>query len=323
LRRRDFITVLVGAVAYPPFVGAQQPKVPVVGILGSASTPLPYQAAFRQGLRDLGYTEGRNLVIEYAEVKDSAASLTNLAVKLVKLKVNVIFAAGGSEATRAARQETVDIPIVTISSNPVGLGFVASLGRPGGNVTGLSLQAPETSGKRLELLQQMVPRIGTVALLLNPNDPGSAFSLSETQAAAATLTLKLRVLETPDGDAIDDAVQAAAKGGADAVIPLPAPLFDRNAGRIAELALKHRLPSVYHTDVLPRAGGLASYGVSLIDIYRRAAYYVDRILKGEKPTNLPVEQPTKFELVINLKTATALGLTVPQSLLARADEVIE
>ena len=274
--------------------------------------------AFRQGLRDLGYVEGQNLFFE-----DRTDSLPSHAVDLVKLKVDVIFAMGGSEATRAARQETTDIPIVTISSNPVGLGFVASLARPGGNVTGLSLLAPEVSGKRLELLKQVVPGIARVALLWNPNDPGAAFSSKETQAAGATLSLKFQILETRDGNAFDDAFQAATKEDAEAVIPLPAPLIDRNAERIAALALKHRLPSIYHTDSLPRAGGLMSYGVNLIDVYRRAAYYVDRILKGSRPADIPVEQPTKFELVINLKTAKALGLTVPPTLLARADEVIE
>jgi putative ABC transport system substrate-binding protein len=278
--------------------------------------------AFRQGLRDLGYVEGQNLIVEYREVAGTVGSMPGLAAELVKLNVDVILGSG-SQATRAVMRETTNIPIVMISSNPVGLGFVASLARPGGNVTGLSLLAPVVSGKRLELLKQIVPGIARVALLWNPNDPGAAFSAKETQAAAETLGLKVQILETPDSNAFDAAFQAASKEGAEAVIPLPAPLMDANARQIAEFALKHRLPTMYFDEDLPRAGGLVSYGVSLIDVYRRAAQYVDRILKGAKPADLPVEQPTKFELVINLKTAKALGIEISASLLARADEVIE
>jgi putative tryptophan/tyrosine transport system substrate-binding protein len=319
MRRRAFIAGLGGVVALPLAVRAQQAeRTWRIGILGSGSAPLSFQAAFRQGLRDLGYIEGRNLKFE-----DRASSLPSLAAELVKLRVDVIFAEGGSEATRAARQETTDIPIVTISSNPVGLGFVASLARPGGNVTGLSLQSPEASGKRLELLRLTVPGIARVALLGNSNDPGTALQLKETEAAAAILALKVQTIETRDGNSFEDAFQAAAKQDAQAVVPLPAPLMDANAARIAELALKHQLPTMYFTDVLPRAGGLMSYGVSLVSVYRRAAYYVDRILKGTRPADLPVEQPTKFDLTINLKTAKALGLTIPETLLATADEVIQ
>jgi ABC-type uncharacterized transport system substrate-binding protein len=316
VRRRSFIATLGGAAVWPLAALAQRTW--RVGILGSASVPLPFQEAFQQGMRDLGYVAGKSLIIE-----DRAGSSPSDAADLVKLRVDVIFAAGGSQATRAARQETTDIPIVTISSNPVGLGFVASLARPGGNVTGLSLQSPEANGKRLELLKEMVPRIARVALLGNPNDPGTAFQLQETQAAAAILALNVQLLETRDGNAFEGAFQAAAKENAEAVVPLPAPLIDANAGRIAELALKHRLPTMYHTDVLPRTGGLMSYGVGLASVYKRAAYYVDRILKGSRPADLPVEQPTKFDLTINLKTAKALGLDVPATLIARADEVIE
>jgi putative tryptophan/tyrosine transport system substrate-binding protein len=323
MRRRAFIAGLGAAAGssmiWPPAARAQQPqRTWRIGILGSANAPLSFQTAFRQGLRDLGYVEEQNLIFE-----DRAGSLPGDAAELVKRKVDVIFAEGGSAATRAARQVTTDIPIVTISSNPVGLGFVASLARPGGNVTGLSLQSPEASGKRLELLRRMVPRIARVALLGNPDDPGTAFQLQETQAAAATLTLRVQILETRDGNAFENAFQAAAKEGAEAVIPLPAPLMDANAVRIAELALKHRLATMYHTDVLPRAGGLMSYGVSLVSVYKRAADYVDRIIKGSRPADLPVEQPTKFELVVNQRTAKALGLAVPDTLLATADEVIE
>jgi putative ABC transport system substrate-binding protein len=219
MNRRLFISMLGGATAWPVAARAQQPQqMRRIGILGSAAVPLSFQTAFRQSLRDLGYVEGQSLIVE-----DRAGSLPDHAADLVKLRVDVIFAAGGSEATRAARRETTDIPIVTISSNPVGLGFVASLARPGGNVTGLSLQSPEASGKRLELLTRMVPRIARVALLGNPNDPGTGFQLKETQAAAAMLALKVQVLETHDGNAIEDAFQAAAKEDAEAVVSLPAP----------------------------------------------------------------------------------------------------
>jgi putative tryptophan/tyrosine transport system substrate-binding protein len=325
MQRREFIAAALGgaAAAWPITARAQPPQGTWrIGMLATTSAHSPAHEAFRQSLRDLGYIEGQNLTIEFRESAGTAGSLRGLAAELVKLRVDVIFASG-SEATRAARQETTDIPIVTISSNPVGLGFVASLARPGGNVTGLSLLAPESSGKRLELLRQVIPGVARIALLWNPNDPGAAFSLKETQTAAATLGLSLQILETPDGNAFDHAFQAAIKEGAEAIILLPAPLMDANAGRIAEFALKHRLATMYFSDFLPRAGGLMSYGVSLIDVYRRAANYVDRILKGAKPADLPVEQPTKFDLVINLKTAKALGLEVPPTLLATADDVIE
>jgi putative ABC transport system substrate-binding protein len=234
-----------------------------------------------------------------------------------------VIVASGSEATLAASKATTAIPIVMESSNPLGLGIVASLARPGGNITGLSLLAPEVSGKRVEILKQILPGITRVAVLLNPDDPGVAFSLKETEAAARSTALKLQILKVQDAAALDNAFQAAARERAEAIIVLPAPLMNVQAGRIAELALKNRLPTIYFSDDLPKAGGLVSYGVSATAIYRRLAYYVDRILKGANPGDLPVEQPTKFELVINLKTAKALGLTIPQALLLRADEVIQ
>jgi putative ABC transport system substrate-binding protein len=319
MRRRDFLGLVGGTAAVLPLAAqAQQRQRPWrVGVLGSSSST--YHTAFRQSLRDRGYVEGQNLIIEAR----TAGRLPELAADLVKLKVDVIFAQGGSEATRAAGHETTDIPIVTISSNPVALGFVASLARPGGNVTGLSLQSPEASGKRLDLLKQIAPRIARVSLLGNPNDPATALQWKETAAAAGALALNVQLLEIRDDDAFEDAFQAAVKQNAEALVPLPAPLMDAAAGRIAEFALKHRLPTTYHTDVLPRAGGLMSYGVSLVSVYQRAAYYVDRILKGARPADLPVEQPTKFDLTVNVKTAKALGLEVPATLLATADEVIE
>jgi putative ABC transport system substrate-binding protein len=209
------------------------------------------------------------------------------------------------------------------STNPVGLGFVASLARPGGNITGLSLLGPEVAGKRLELLKDIVPGIAKVAVLWNPDDPAAQFSLKETQAAAEALKVNLQILETRDVDAFDGAFLAATREGAAGVILLPAPLMSRNAGRIANLAMQSRLPTLFYSEDSVKAGGLISYGASLIAIHRRGAYFVDRILKGANPADLPVEQPTKFELVINLKTAKAIGLELPATLLALADEVIE
>jgi putative tryptophan/tyrosine transport system substrate-binding protein len=232
MRRRELIRLFGGsAVMWPLVARAQQPqRTWRIGILASASASLPFHVAFRQGLRDLGYVEGQNLIVEYREVAGTAGSMPGLAAELVKLNVDVILGSG-SQATRAVMRETTNIPIVMISSNPVGLGFVASLARPGGNVTGLSLLAPEVSGKRLELLKQIVPGIARVALLWNPNDPGAAFSAKETQAAAETLGLKVQILETPDSNAFDAAFQAASKEGAEAVIPLPAPSWTQMRDR--------------------------------------------------------------------------------------------
>jgi putative tryptophan/tyrosine transport system substrate-binding protein len=304
---------------------AQRPnRVSRIGILALAPADSPNHVAFYQGLRDLGYIEGQNLLIEYRGYGSRRERLAGLATELVKLNVDVILAAG-SEATHAARQASATIPIVMTSTNPLGLGFIASLARPGGNVTGLSLMGPEVSGKRLQLLQEIVPGLAKVALFWDPNDPGAEFSVKETQAAAETLSLKLQVLETRRADDFEAAFQAAAKEEARAVILLPAPAInvDATMKRIADLALRHGLPTMHIVDSLPKAGGLVSYGVSLVAIYRRAANYVDRILKGTNPADLPVEQPSKFEFVINLKTAKALGLTIPETLLATADEVIQ
>jgi putative ABC transport system substrate-binding protein len=324
MQRRDFLGVLGGAaVAWPLAARAQQPnRIPRVGVLASASATSPIEDAFRQGMRDLGYVEGQNVVLEYKDAAGRTDAFPQLAAELIAAKVDVIFASG-SEATSVVRSQTKGIPIVMTSTNPVGLGFVASLARPGGNITGLSILGPEVSAKRLELLKDLIPGIAKVAACWNPNDPSARFSLKETEAAGEALMVKLQILETRDVGAFDGAFQAAVKENAKAVILLPAPLMTRNAGRIASIAMQYRLPSLFYSGDAAKAGGLISYGASLIDIYRRAAYFVDRILKGANPADLPVEQPTKFELVINLKTAKALGLTVPSTLLARADEVIE
>jgi putative ABC transport system substrate-binding protein len=324
MKRREFIAALgSAAVAWPHAARAQQARqLSRIGILSSASAVSPIEAAVLQGLREFGYTEGQNLIVEYKGSGGKPGRLAGLAAELTAAKVDVIFA-GGSEATQAAQRETKIIPIVMTSTNPVALGFVSSLARPGGNITGLSLLGPEASGKRLELLRELIPGIGKVAVFWNPHDPGAQYSLKETQAAAEKLAIGLQILETRDVDAFDTAYLAAASAAAEAVILLPAPLMTRNAARIADRALKSRLPTMYYAADSVKAGALLSYGPSLIAIYRRAAYFIDRILKGASPADLPVEQPTKFELVINLKTAKALGITVPPALLARADEVIE
>jgi putative ABC transport system substrate-binding protein len=323
MRRRDFITVLGGAVAWPLAARAQRPnRTWQIGILAFGPADSPSLLPFHQGLRDLGYVEGQNLLVEHREYGSRREHLAELAAELVKWKADVILAFG-SEATRATRQASATIPIVMTSTNPLGLGFIASLARPGGNVTGLSLMGPDISGKRLQLLQEIVPGLAKVALLWDPGDPGAKFSLKETQAAAEALSLKLQVLEIRSGNDLATAFEAAGQGGAKAVILLPAPIMQPNMKRMAELALGHGLATMYFNDDLPKAGGLASYGVSLAAVNRRAAYYLDRILKGANPADLPVEQPTKLDLIINLKTAKALGLQVPDTLVAIADEVIE
>jgi putative tryptophan/tyrosine transport system substrate-binding protein len=323
VRRRVFISILTGAAAAWPLAGrTQSNRVPRIGILSPSSLASIYGKAFLQGLRDLGYMEGQNVIVEYRDSAGRSDGLSALAADLVKAGVDVIFA-NGSEATRAARQVTTSIPIVMTSSNPLGLGFVASLARPEKNITGVSLMAPEGSGKRLELLKEIVPGLVNIAVFWNPSDPGAASSLKETVAAAEAIGLKPQILKTFDGNSIDAAFEDAVKQGAQAVVQLPTPQISIHLQRIADLALKNRLPAMYISDEFPKAGGLVSYGVNLAALFRRAAYYVDRILKGAKPADLPVEQPTKFELVINLKTAKALGLVIPPTLLATADEVIE
>ena len=245
-----------------------------------------------------------------------------LAAELIASKVAIIVC-GGSQATRAALAQTKTIPIVTLSSDPVAVGFVASLAKPGGNVTGVSLLAPEVAGKRLQLLKQLIPSIARVAVLWNPDDPTVHLSVEETRAAAATLALTLQILETRSADAMDGAVLAASNARAEAVVLMPTPLFDGRAGEIARLAIQQRLPTLYSSKEAVKVGILMSYGADLVAVIRRQAYFVDRILKGAKPADLPVEEPTKFELAINLNTAKTLGLTIPDNLLATADEVIE
>jgi putative tryptophan/tyrosine transport system substrate-binding protein len=323
MRRREFIALSGAAVTWPLAAHAQQSRsIPRVGELTVALPTSPIDSSFRQGLRDLGYTEGQNLSFDFKSAEGKTERLKGFAAELVAAGVDVIFAAG-SEATAAARSETASIPIVMVSTNPVGLGFVASLARPGGNVTGLSIFGPEVAGKRLELLKELVPHVTKVAAFWNPNDPGAQFSIQETEKAGAALGIVVQSIEMRTVDDYEPAFRAAVNGHAAAVVVLPAPLMSRNSEQLAGLATQNRLPAIFYSSEAVKSGGLISYGANLSQTYRRAAYYVDRILKGAKPAELPVEQPTKFDLVVNLKTAKALGLTVPPSLLAIADEVIE
>jgi putative ABC transport system substrate-binding protein len=280
--------------------------------------------AFRQGLRELGYVEGQNIVIEYRYAEGRDDRLADLAAELVRLKVDVIVAVSGV-GTRAVQHATRTIPIVMAgASDPVGEGLVASLARPGGNTTGLSLLSAELPGKRLEILKETVPQSARVAVLTNLANPNHASVMHNLTGAAQALGLHLHVVELRRPDELDAAFAAMTRAGADALFVQGEPvLLDGLRGRIVDLAATSRLPAMYSWRMYVDAGGLMSYGPSLSDMMRRAATYVDKILKGAKPADLPVEQPMKFELVINLKTAKALGLTIPPTLLFQADEVIQ
>jgi putative ABC transport system substrate-binding protein len=311
-------------------VEAQQPtKIPRIGYLGGTS-PSAASArieAFRQGLRELGYVEGKNIVIEWRHHEGKLDRLPALAAELVRLKVDIIITVG-PPAARAAKEATVTIPIVMMQvGDPVGSGFVASLARPGGNITGLSSLAPELSGKRLELLKEIVPRLSRVAVFGTSTSPDNAQSLREVELAAGAFGVKLQyldVLDPRDPKDIETAFRAASKGRAEAVLMMVAgSVGTGHRTQILELAVKSRLPVIYSGRADVEAGGLMSYGVNNTDLDRRAATYVDKILKGRKPADLPVEQPTKFELIINLKAAKQIGLTIPPSVLARADKVIK
>ena len=305
---------------------AQQPKkVPRIGCLvgGTPSAQLTRVEAFRQGLRELGYIEGQNITIEYRYAEGKLDRVPALAAELVGLKVDIIVTSG-PQATRPAKKATATIPIVmAFDTDPVGNGFVASLARPGGNITGLSALSPEISGKQLELLKQIIPKLSRVAVLGNSNEPANPQSLKEIELAAAALGVHLQYLDVLARKDIDTAFRAATKGRAEAVLVLTSPFLSDQRTQIAALALKSRLPAIYSRREFVEDGGLISYATSLTDLSRRAASYVDKILKGAKAGDLPVEQPTKFELVINLKTAKQIDLTIPPQVLARADRVIK
>jgi putative tryptophan/tyrosine transport system substrate-binding protein len=308
----------------PLAVDAQQPtKMHRIGLLHGGSPPPQMLEGFRQGLRDLGYVEGQNLVIELRAAEGSAERLRDGAAELVQLQVDVLVGVG-TAAIRAAQHATHTIPIVMAgTADPVGQGLVASLARPGGNITGLSLLMAELPGKGLELLKETVPQSVRVAVLANPADPTYEARMHNLRMAAQALGLHLHVLEVRRADELDIAFAAMTRERADALFVLAdVALMNPLHGRIAVLAAQSRLPAMYGARAYVEAGGLMAYGPSLPDLWRRAASYVDKLLKGAKPAELPVEQPTKFELIINLKTAKALGMTIPPSLLLLADEVI-
>ena len=315
---------LLVALSFP--VEAQQPKkIPKIGYLtnDSVSVDLPRRNAFKEGLRDLGYIEGQNIVIEYRVGEGHIEKLPELMADLLRLKVDVVFAFTTAGA-QAAKNATKEIPIVVAALNPVEVGLVASLARPGGNMTGLSLTAgPEIYGKYIELLKETVPKLSRVAALSNPVNPANALQLKETQSAASALGVTLLSFDVKGPDDIDGVFTAIKKERGDALTVPADPMLLGQRTRIADLAVKSRLPSIYGIPEHVEAGGLMAYAADRLDIFRRAATYVDKILKGAKPADLPVEQPMKFDLIINLKTAKQIGLTIPPWVLMRADKVIK
>src|SRR5262245_47582313 len=323
---RPAILVAVVLLAVAIITEAQQPtKLPRIGFLSgtSPSSNSPRVEAFRQGLRQLGYMEGKDFVIEYRSADEKLDRLNELAAELVRLKVDVIVTTGPS-GTRAAKAATATIPIVmTQDADPVGNGFVASLARPGGNITGLSNLAPEISGKQLELLKETVPKLSRVAVLGTSTVPGQAILLREVGLAAGPLSVQLQSLDVLGPKDIETAFRAASNERAEAFIVLIGAIVSAQIPRILEYVAKNRLPAIYSQPQYVEAGGLMSYGVNLTDLDRRAATYVDKILKGAKAGDLPVEQPKKFEFVINLKAAKQIDLMIPPNVLARADKVIK
>ena len=321
------VVLLAGlALASVHLAEAQQTKKsPRIGYL-TASTPagqLPSSKALREGLRQLGYIEGQNIAIEFRYAEEKPDRLPILAAELVRLKVDVIVT-GGPTATRAAKEATFTIPIVMAQDgDPVGSGFVASLARPGGNITGLSSLGPEISGKRLELLKEIVPKVNRVAVLGTSTNPTNAQGLKETELAAKAFGVQLQYLDVLGPEDIEIAFREASRGRADAVLVLGGPVVQPQRTKVTALAVKNRLPAIYNRPEFVEAGGLVSYSASFTDMTRRAATYVDKILKGAKPADLPVEQPQKFEFIINLKAAKQIGLTIPPNVLARADKVIK
>jgi putative ABC transport system substrate-binding protein len=329
MTRRTTALALVLALAAltAPRAADAQPaaKTPRIGYLGGGRAGGEYLLeAFRQGLRDHEWIEGQNIAVEWRFTRGRDEKLPDLAADLVRLGVDVIVVGGGDPTIRAARAATRSIPIVmAVSVDPVGTGLIASLARPGGNVTGLSLLATGSAGKRLELLREVAPRASRVAVLWNSADPGKDIELRETRLAADRLGVTLQPVEVRGPSDFDRVFAEIARGRPDALIVFSEPLVLTHRRRIVEFAAKMRLPAISETKEVAEAGGLLTYGASLPALFRRAAYYVDRILKGADPATLPVEQPTTFELVVNLRTARALGVTIPQSVLLRADRVLE
>ena len=321
-----FLALVLVFVGFVGGVKSQQPtKVPRVGFLGggAASANVVRMEAFRQGLRELGYVEGKNIVIDQQWAEAKLDRLPALTAELLSHKVDVIVTAG-APATRTAKNATLTIPIVITNDNdPVANGFVSSLARPGGNITGVSNLSPELSGKRLELMKEIIARLSRVAVLGTSTVPGNGQILRETELAADALKVHLQYLDVLDPKNIETAFQSAGKGRADAILVLSSPIFTSRRIQIVGLAAKHRLPGMYFRQEFVEDGGLMTYGASLNDLVRRAATYVDKILKGAKPADLPVEQPIKFEFIVNLKAAKQIGLTIPPNVLVRADRVIK
>ena len=327
MKRRELL-LATGALLAVPLAGAQQPaRVYRIGYVSFTSPPVstPAENAFRQGLRELGYVEGKNVIVEVRYAEGRTERVSGLVAELIGLKVDVLLA-GSTPGALAAKKATATVPIVFAGVlEPVESGIVASLARPGGNITGAAVGIGSSgfAGKYLELLKEAVPDISHVAVLFNSAHPAAAPQVLEIEAAARKLKVKLGVLDAGNATDLDKAFAAIGASGAQGIVMAGNPFFDANRVKLVQFAASKRLPAVYYFKHFVEAGGLMSYGASLEESYRRAAAYVDKILKGAKPADLPVEQPTKFELVINLKTAKALGLTIPQSLLFRADLVIE
>jgi putative ABC transport system substrate-binding protein len=325
MRRRDFIKVItVSAAGWPHALSAQQKS--VIGFLnsGSADAYPDRITAFHQGLRQLGYVDGENVTIDYRWALGQYDRLPAFAAELVERRVSVLVATGGEPAALAAKSATSTIPIVfAIGGDPTKLGLAASYNRPGGNATGANILAAEMDGKRLGLLHELMPSATRVGVLLNPNFPAYAEQLNDLQHAARIINLEVEILRANTDGEIEAAFESSSQKRLEALVLAASPFFDTRRDKLVGLAAGHALPTIYHFREFAVAGGLMSYGVSIPHIYRQIGVYAGRILKGAKPTDLPIQQPTKFELIINLKTAKVLGLTIPQSLLATADEVIE
>ena len=327
MRLRIFLALLAGTVAVSPMVAFAEDthNVPRIGFLGNSTEALEANLVgpFREGLRDLGYTEGRNILIEYRWAEGNYDRFPSLIAELIALKVDVIVTAG-TPAAQAVKRATKTIPLVMVAvGDPVGTGLVASLAQPGGNATGLTSIAPELEGKRLELLKEVLPKLSRVAVLWNPSNAYQISSEKEVQAAAKVLHISVASLPVRTREELVNAFAGISRQRADAVVVLADRIFLHNRERIADFAITNRLPGMNAYRELVEAGGLMSFGPNYAVMHRQAATFVDKILKGAKPGDLPVEQPAKFELVINLKTAKALGITIPNSLLLRADEVIQ
>src|ERR1700722_11976638 len=327
LGRRQFISVLgSAAAAWPLAARAQQPdKIFHIGLLSpfTAADTAQWYRPFLQGLHDLGWVDGKNIVLEYRYADGKSERLPDLVADLVRRKVDVIVTSVSNDSL-AAKNATTKIPVVMAAAgDPVAIGIVGSLSRPGGNITGLSQMTPDLTGKRLEFLKAIAPNVTSIAVLFNPDDPISVLGLKEIQLPARNLAIEVRSLEVRNFTDLDKALQEAVGAHVNALAAMPNPVFVTSLKQIADFARQNRWPSMFHLREFADAGGLMAYGVDRSDLYRRAAAYVDKILKGASPADLPIEQPTKFELAINVKTATTLGLTVPPSLLSIADDVIE